>query len=519
MTDRYRNYVFYVGTAAVFAFCKQSQPIVHCTMFMVIHVPAACVRPQVLYHGHRAILALAPQIHGPPAQGYSGGLAGFLDTGRTEDLDHGLVNTPCLHRLFRTGFIHCSSLKPDVDLVIRPQTMCASSFRCVFIPSIGSEVIRIAVHMPIDQITFCRILRPEEFPRFCRLEISVPPKCNTIGTPCEFMWRLVAAPSSVENLTVHFAADTFRAPTYGVRELAVFLENPGTALRHISLRGTPTGMQDVAAAVVAMSTQLETLRLVELDPFLSNALDKRRSTNQVVIACRRLQFSSVRLIPTQSTSDLLVAWDRLFADPRLRCIMVICFQSNCPWPSTKLIDPPQPPVLVPGRRVIIQLRDRTEKWWDNWNAIEWLERLAGTATEVEFYIDFACTDMYDCMGMMDQPSTAWTHATLHLAVINWDFIIHADSWVKKITEYVDLIAPILYDWMTAQRNHNMATQMKVYAHLDDDVLPNITNKDLAVLLQDAVQLWNDEIYTEAVRPWLQSHDILRLVRGPLTPLG
>ena len=71
--------------------------------------------------------------------------------------------------------------------------------------------------------------------------------------------------------------------------------------------------------------------------------------------------------------------------------------------------------------------------------------------------------------------------------------------------------------MTDQRNHNMATQMKVYAHLDDDVLPNIENDVLMTLLQRPEESWDNEQYA-AIRLWLQSHDILRLVRGPLTPL-
>ena len=66
------------------------------------------------------------------------------------------------------------------------------------------------------------------------------------------------------------------------------------------------------------------------------------------------------------------------------------------------------------------------------------------------------------------------------------------------------------EWMTAQRHYNVAKQMKVYAHLDDDVFPDI----LVTLLQRALELWNYE-KNRAVRLWLQSHDILQFVRGPL----
>ena len=333
---------------------------------------------------------------------------------------------------------------------------------------------------------------------------------------CEGVWRLVAVPSSVEDLTVDFMMGSHM---WAVTQLAAALQNPSTALRHITLRGTPssTCLCDLACTLVAVSSQLETLCLVELNPFVHNALDKTRSPDQVMLACRQLQFSSVGFISTQhNTSDLRVAWDRLFANPRLRCIMVSILQDGCLWPSTMSMDPPPPPpVLVPGRRVIIKMEKLTFR--DYWDATEWLKRIADTATEVEFHLD-TFPYVHDLLGMMDQPSTAWTHATLHLAVLNWS-MIHADSSVKTITRCLDLIAPTLVGWMNAQHNHNMATtEMKVYAHLEHDVLPNITNEDLAILLPHAVQLWNDEQYA-AVRLWLQSHDILRLVRGPLTPWG
>ena len=200
--------------------------------------------------------------------------------------------------------------------------------------------------------------------------------------------------------------------------LAAALKNAGIALRHITLRGTPADrcMQRVASAVVAISSQLETLRLVELDPFLCNALDKRRSTNKVAIACRRLQFSSVGSIPPRcSVSKLLVGWDRLFGDPRLRCIVVSSFQSGCRWPS--MFDPPPPPPVVPGRRVIIELRDRTsDKRTNNgfhWDAISWLKRLASTATEVEFRIDSFNPYLCGMLRLTNQAFMPWMHATLH----------------------------------------------------------------------------------------------------------
>ena len=141
-----------------------------------------------------------------------------------------------------------------------------------------------------------------------------------------------------------------------------------------------------------------------------------------------------------------------------------------------------------------------------------MERLAGTASEVEFRIEAATqSDVYGVLGRTYRP---WTHATLHLAVPNWSMIwrcLPTDSSVDKITRFLNLIAPTMSEWMTNQSAH---TQMKVYAYLDDDVLPNIENDILMTLLQRALELWNNG----AIRLWLQSHDILQLVRGPLTPL-
>ena len=318
------------------------------------------------------------------------------------------------------------------------------------IPGVVSDVIRIAVHLSSHNIT--KILQPEEFPRFCRLEVHLLQRqllWATIDAQCEAIWRLVAAPSSVENLTVNFDVPMLRVSTYGVAQLAAALKTPGIALRHVKLRGTPAApvMRDVASAVVTMGSQLETLRLVELDPFLWNALNNGLPTDKVVITCRRFQFSLVRFIPPRfSASELLVAWDHLFGDPRLRRIVVSGFWSSCDWPSIKTIDRPPPlPVMMPGRRVTIELRDRTCKDNNvfNWNAIGWLKRLASTATEVEFHIDAASPYVSGLLGVTDRPSTPWTHATLHLAVLNWSMIWQTDDAENKITRFLNLIAPTM----------------------------------------------------------------------------
>ena len=370
-----------------------------------------------------------------------------------------------------------------------------------------------AVHLPCDPIIWLG-----EFPHLCRLEMHLSHGqllSTRIDAQSEAIWRLVAAPSSVENLTIDFAAPMLCGYTYGPTQLSAALETPGVALRHITLRGVPP-MRNVASALVAVASQLKTLRVVELDSSLYLALDNKLSTDKVALACRQFQFSSVGFIPPQFMArELLVAWDRLFSDPRLRRIVVSGFLSgrSCDWPSIQMIDPP--PVMVPGRRVTIELRDRAcgDNSVFNWNAIQWLERLAGTASEVEFRIDAASPYVYGALGRTHRP---WACSTLHLAVPHWSMIwrcLPTDSSVDKITRFLDLIAPTMSEWMT----NNTLTQMKVYAHLDDDVLPNIANDALITLLQHAVESWNNEEHG-AVRLRLQSHNILRLVRGPLTPL-
>ena len=378
-----------------------------------------------------------------------------------------------------------------------------------------------ALHLPCDHIT-----QPEKFSHLCRLEIYLSHEqllWATIDAQCEAIWRVVAAPSSVENLTVDSAVPMLCGYTYGPAQLSAALETPGMALRHITFRGVPP-TRNLASTVVAMASQLQTLRLVELDSFLYLALDNKLSTDKVALACRQFQFSSVGFIPPQfNASELLVAWDRMFSDPRLRRIIVSSFRSgrSCHRLSTKTIDPPPPPpLMVPGRRVTIELRDRTCRSVFNWNGIEWLKRLTGTASELEFRIDaaspYASGFLGDWVGVWDSP---WTHATLHLALLNWSMLdrhFNGDP-VDTIARFLDLIAPTMSEWMTAQRNYNVAKQMKVYAHLDDDVLPNITNEILMTLLQRALELWNNE-QNGAVRLWLKSYDIIQLVRGPLTPL-
>ena len=187
-----------------------------------------------------------------------------------------------------------------------------------------------AVHLPCDHLIWL-----EEFPHLCRLEIYLSHeqlRSTTINAQSEAIWRLVAAPSWVENLTIDFALPMLCGYTYGPAQLSAALETPGVALRHITLRGVPP-MRNVASAVVAVASQLETLRVGELDCSLYLALDNKLSTDKVALACRQFQFSSVGFIPPQfDASELLVAWDRLFSDPRLQRIVV---SSSCLFICTK----------------------------------------------------------------------------------------------------------------------------------------------------------------------------------------
>ena len=69
-------------------------------MFIVICIHAAYVPTQVLYHGHFAILAVVSQIRCAPTQRHPRDVVGFLDAGRKEDADHGVINNACVYRLF-----------------------------------------------------------------------------------------------------------------------------------------------------------------------------------------------------------------------------------------------------------------------------------------------------------------------------------------------------------------------------------------------------------------------------------
>ena len=50
-------------------------------------------------HGHRFLFTV------PSAQRHAGHAAQFLDTEGPYDVDHGVVGTPFIHRLFWTGFL------------------------------------------------------------------------------------------------------------------------------------------------------------------------------------------------------------------------------------------------------------------------------------------------------------------------------------------------------------------------------------------------------------------------------
>ena len=258
-------------------------------------------------------------------------------------------------------------------------------------------MIRLVLHPSRHGIIpeIIQTLRLDQFPRLVRLEVSLPhgelqPSDAINDAQWRALWGLVAVPSSVEKLTINYGSLLFHGHTCGMAHLIDAMETPGVALRHLKLRGSSIGisMCQLTSAVIAMSSQLDVLEFMHLGSFLYNGFEKEMPSTKMAFACRRLHFSfySSQFYPsTFSTNEILVYWDQLFSDPHLHRIVVIFF--SCMgldhWPSVKDIRPP--PAVVPGRHVTIVLQDRTS--WDDsiftWNAFGWLERLTGTASEVE----------------------------------------------------------------------------------------------------------------------------------------
>ena len=76
--------------------------------------------------------------------------------------------------------------------------------------------------------------------------------------------------------------------------------------------------------------------------------------------------------------------DRLFGDPRLQRVIVTDFWSCCELPSVDGMK--DIPVMVPGRRVMINLHTQANCICVfSSTVLGWLQRLAATATEVEFF--------------------------------------------------------------------------------------------------------------------------------------
>ena len=156
------------------------------------------------------------------------------------------------------------------------------------------------------------------------------------------------------------------------------------------------------------SSQLETLRVSTLGD------GEMRS-----LACHTLEFSDfdVDVSRWRTADNLLDVWDRQFADPRLRRVVVSNFCSHRVWPSVERGAPL--PVMLPGRRVTVQLVDRVcrDNSVFNWNALRWLERLAATASHVEFLVDTNLQHVYGVLGVVDDhPAAPWTHATLRFGL-------------------------------------------------------------------------------------------------------
>ena len=286
-------------------------------------------------------------------------------------------------------------LKLDVDILICARKICPGAHHCW--QNTDEKVIRLVVHPSrrgmIPEIM--QTLRPEQFPRLVQLDVSIQHSelqtSDVIGdAQWQALWGLVAAPSSVEKLTINFGALLFAGHTCGMVHLIAALETTGVALRHVTLRGSSIGisMAQLTCAVVGMSSQLDVLEIKHLGSFIY-CFEHELPTTKLAFACRQLQFSfesSQFVSSSYSTNEILVYWDQLFSDSRLRRIVVIAFCMGLDhWPSLKDIHAP-PAVVVPGRHVTIVFQDRT--FSDDsvfaLNAFEWLQRLASTASEVDF---------------------------------------------------------------------------------------------------------------------------------------
>ena len=278
-------------------------------------------------------------------------------------------------------------LKSDVDLVICVRGRLQNT-------NTGEQVVRLVVHPSRHGVIpeIIQTLRPEQFPRLVRLEVSLPhgelqPSDMINDAQWQALWGLVVAPSSVEKLTIDFGPLLFYGHTCGMAHLIAAMESPGVALRHITLHGVSHGisMCQLTSAVVALGSQLDRLEFMNLGSLMCNVFENEMPTTK--LACKQLQFTfncSQFISSRLSTHKMVMLWDLFFSDPRLRRIVVIAFCMGADqWPLVQDIQPP--PVVVPGRHVTIVLQDRTS--WDDsifkLNAFGWLERLAATASEVE----------------------------------------------------------------------------------------------------------------------------------------
>ena len=287
-------------------------------------------------------------------------------------------------------------LKLDVDLLICAHRMCRSVHHCWH--KTNEKVLRLVVHPSRHGVIpdIMQTLRPEQFPHLIRLEVSLPhtelqPSDVINDAQWQALWGLIMAPSSVEKLTINFGPLLFYGHTCGMAHLIDAMQKPSAALRHITLRGSSIGisMAPLTCAVVDMSSQLDVLEVKHLGSFVY-CFEHEIPTTKLAFGCRQLQFtfeSSQFVASSYTTNEILVYWDQLFSDPRLRRIVVIAFCMGLDhWPSVKALHPP-PVVVVPGRHVTIVFQDRafSDDSIFALNAFEWLERLAATASEVDFY--------------------------------------------------------------------------------------------------------------------------------------
>jgi hypothetical protein len=174
--------------------------------------------------------------------------------------------------------------------------------------------------------------------------------------------------------------------------------------------GTGTFSDNVMSAILKLGTQLAALRLHRLDAFLVRAADRRQPDAAVALTCRELGFHRVN-VEKHHPDAMLVAWDRLFCDPLLERIIVTVNRENREKCFPVLPEATAQPTMIPNRFVVV---DYTLDY--NRNGRAWFDRLAATASRVEYrFEDFHLGSVLSMLSRESRPA-AWRRAVLRLTV-------------------------------------------------------------------------------------------------------